>query len=594
MTPLYLSIFLSAISLVVGISLLLAAFWGETQSPQKFLSIHRLSVARLASAVSFVFLFMAAAAVQFQRSTEEIFRNFSFIQFENGQSLVFLHDPLSLFWLLLTSGLMSLFLFRNRSSSEAEESAEGLSCFLGLLLVSHFLFLSCDGLTQWLLLGLSNWLFVGLVLLHSKTSDPVRAQILVSLTVADLFWMLGLLGIYFITGTFQIPFLTEPGAFEGLSELATALMTTSVLSLMVALVVRLGMFPLMTWSSDCLKSEWRTVSLLIFPVSLGGFLLFRWYPVLTVFPEPRTLLIGLAGLSAVLLPLSGLFYEGRSRMIRMMSVPVSFVAIGVAAEPQLWPQMAALFAGTMILTVTFLLTEDQAPHPLRVGIKWGMVVILLCGTTGVEAVLQALRTSGETASIHVPPVMIPLMVLSLGLFVFGVRNVLAPRPEELGEHSSEGRTPILAVGCLMLVCVSFVPFILSPAFVSPFSSFRFLAPIITVPVVASGIFISMKLHKQTQGATPELGSLVRLCKNDYYLETILERGVVIPLEIVSSLTHLFDKFVLRGLMNLLPDWGQREVSETSQLIEEDNSHSLQVGYMLLATAVLVVVVFMGR
>ncbi|WP_145199769.1 hypothetical protein [Thalassoglobus polymorphus] len=550
-------------------------------------------IARVASMVSFAFLSVAAVAVQLQRSAEEIFRNFSFIQFENGQSLVFLHDPLSLFWLLFSSGVTSLFLFRDRSSSKPEESAEGLSCFLGLLLVSHFLFLSCDGLTQWLLLGLSNWLFVGLVLLNSKTRDPVRAQILVSLTVADLFWMLGLLGIYFITGTFQIPFLTEPGAFEGLSELATALMTTSVLSLMVALVIRLGMFPLMTWSNDCLKSELRTVSLLIFPVSLGGFLLFRWQAVLTVFPEPRTLLIGLAGLSAVLLPLSGLFFTGRSRMIRMMSVPVSFVAIGLAAESQLWPQMAALFAGTVILTVTLLLTEDQAPSPLRVGMKWGMVVILLCGTTGVEAVLQSLRVIGENSSIHVPPVMLPLMVLSLGLFVFGVRNVLAPRPEEMGEHSSEERTLVLAVGCLMLVCVSFIPFFISPEFSSPFSSFRFLAPMITVPVVVSGIFISMKLHKQTQSATPELGSLVRLCQNDYYLETILERGIVIPLEIVASLIHLFDKFMLRGLMSLLPSWGQREVSETSKLIEEDNSPSLQVGYMLLATAVLVAVVFMG-
>ncbi len=570
-------------SLVTGIFLLCVSSFLHFQSIQKLL------IARVVSINSFVFSLSATGLFQFQDSTEDILSHFSVFQIGGGHSQILFHDPLCLFWIVLSSGVTSFILLRMKASADVHLSTGGLVCLLSLLCISQIAFLASDGLIQWMLLGLTNWLFTGFVLLSSAKEHSLRPRVLINLTLSDFFWMLGLLGIYFITGTLQIPFLTQPGAFNGLSELATALLTTAILSLLASLVIRLGMFPMMTWSNDCLKSELGTLSLLIFPTFIGGFLFLRWQPLLTIFPEPRTLLIGLSGLSAILLPISGLFLKGRKRLVRLMSVPIAFVAIGVAADPRLWPQLAALFAGSLILSTTLLFTDEKHPHRNSIGMKWAMIVLLLCGTTGIEAVFQALLAGSGDSSVHIPPVMLPLMVLSLGLFVFGLKEVIAPQIEKNEQTTHTKVTMGLLLGVFAMGCVSLAPFFLVSG-----SSFVFLPPLISVPVVAGAVLVSIKLPAQSSTATPELGSLVRICLNDYYLETILERGIVIPLETAASLMHLFDKYVLQTVMTLLPGWFQREVSETSQLIEQDNSTARQVRLMVWTTVVLIVVVILGK
>jgi formate hydrogenlyase subunit 3/multisubunit Na+/H+ antiporter MnhD subunit len=251
-----------------------------------------LSLAKIASIGSFTFAGIAAIQMQWESGPGSALQAVSQVVISSEFHITLLHDRLSLCWLILNAGVASLILLSlsNRNSNDSNLGAKVIAIVL-MLAVSQGIVLLSNGLIQWMLIALSSWLLLTICFLHDEEfSDGSRFnQLLITLTIADCFWMLGLIGIYFVSGTLQIPRLSEPDAFATLSDAATALMTTSVISLLISLVIRFGLFPMMTWSNGLTTDQLPLACLLAFPISIGGFLLMRWLPMISLFPEPRTL-----------------------------------------------------------------------------------------------------------------------------------------------------------------------------------------------------------------------------------------------------------------------------------------------------------------
>lgn len=552
-----------------------------------------ISLARIASTGSFAFAGIAAIQIQWRNGVANALQSVSQVVFSSEFYVTLLHDRLSLCWLILNAGVASLSLLSlsNRKPTSSNLGSKVIAIIL-MLAVSQGIVLLSNGLFQWMLIALSNWLLLTICFLDDEVSaDKSRFhQMLITLTVADCFWMLGLIGIYFVSGTLQIPLLSEPDAFATLSDAATALMTTSVISLLISLVIRFGLFPMMTWSNRLTSSPLPLSCLLAFPVSIGGFLLIRWLPMISLFPEPRTLLIGIAALSAVLLSLSALFQQGLKRLLRLTSVPVAFAAIGIAADPLLWPQVTALFAGAIVVAVTFSIAHQVGSSSLQLRLQWGTILLLLLGTGGIESVLQSVRSTGaEEAAVQIPSVMLPLLVLSLGLFIFGWKDFI--RPFENHEHIivTRSRLACLLTGLFLLACVSCLPFFLRPR-----EPFQFPIPYITLAVSIIAGVIAKTWRPMTKSATPELHSLFLLCQNDFHLETIIDRGITIPIEIAAALVHIFDEYTLKWFSKILPTKLTREINESSSLIDDTETPTGHAGLILTATIILITVAYLGH
>lgn len=541
-----------------------------------------LGLARVASTTAFAFVVLAIIQRQFFWGQQQLgvvssLRIGSSFQFE------LLQDRLSLFWLLVNSAVVTQILWFDTNLKRGRYCLSAI-LILALFAVMQLIVVTNDARWQWMLISLSNWLLYA-NLAQFTSSDETHSrptQSVIFLTVADLFWMLGLLGIYLVTGSLDISLVTSEGLFVDASDSATSLLITSVMSLFISLIIRCGFFPVMIWTNDFISSRTSHAMLWAFPISIGGYLLFRWLPILTLFSEPLTLLIGFGALSAVLLAVSALFQSDIKQRQRLGSVLISFAVIGVAADPALWPQMAALFAGTILFMITLSYQQTAEKSVLN----WGLLLILLCGTFGVEAVFREMGASGGANAAEIPPVMYPLLVITMGLFLYGSFQQFHVRGEKVEEEPIQ-QTNNLFWGLSLLILFQAVPFFLSPE-----TQYELLIPLSMIILLAVSISISLSIESMGGLNSFELGSLVKLCKEDYYLPIIVKRGIAIPIKIGALFIHFIDQYLVQGLMIQIPNWLMKEIRETSQEIETNNTKLTQCRAILMVTVILILAVWL--
>lgn len=562
-------------------------------------------IAVFASVATVVFATFVAVMVFFGDELYGTTVTNSRISIGDELKLIIFQDRMTSCWLLL-NGLLALQILLSGMGASASPRAVASRSALTLLMLasSQVVVFQGDALWQWGALALGNWL----LFLYIRSTNPESShnggevQLLVFLTLADFFWMLGMVGLYFATGTLEISILTEPTRYANLGTTTNTVLVPAVISLLVSLAIRLGLFPANIWTNAGTISSGAAANLMVFTLGTAGFLLFRWLPILVMFPEPRTLLIGVVGLSAILLSLSALLHTGLKKLLRLASVPLAFAVIGVVTDPRLWPQMASLIAGSIVITISLCVQSSVVPARVR---AWGgrvMVAILLCGPFGIEAIFYAIRTGMNGTAVEVPAVMLPLMVFSLGLFVFGIQQVFEPpgpdreeasKPVEDERHDEliprqptfiEWLNIPLGIGLLLLACG--IPFLFRSI-----GSYDFLPPYLSVPVAGIALMVGKKLRMQSVSTAPELGSLLRLCSRDYHIATVIDRGIVVPIETAASLIHLFDQFVLPAILRDFPQWLRKEITEISDLIDREASTIFHVGVLCVTFIVLMVAVF---
>lgn len=544
------------------------------------------SLAKIASISALAFGLIASILMYFSQGNPPP-SVLSVVPLFSGVKLILLHDRLAVFWLTLNAAVVSqILLFSNLFTTTSKTDNQRIACFVLLFAVSQWTVLLSDGKAQWGLLLLGNWLLCTTLFLSPHKRFP--RQLLIWLTIADLFWMLGLMGIFILAGNLHVPFLGQPGSIMLPSDAAAALLSTSIVSMLLSILIRLGMFPFMTAASDLQSAEENLAPLIAFPLCGGGFCLFRWGAVLTTVPEPRTMLIGVAGLSAVLLAVSALFQTGTRKAERLISVLVALIVIGFALNPETWPQSLGCLGGAILLATTLAISHPSGGSRLVVSLVTAMMLILLCGSSGFETIFwSVLNFDSTSAEVQIPRVMLPLLVLATGLFIFGVLTMLTEDsiPSDLHRIPRFG-PPFFGCVCLLVLSVS-------PMFLKPEVSYRLQFPVIMFMIVACCMLLVKTFSATQQLTTPELGALVNLSRQDYDLATLIDRGISLPLEVAAFLTNLFDLFILNGLIKRLSKWGLEEVSESCELIEHELSAGGRAQLIAWTAIVLLISVYLA-
>lgn len=504
-------------------------------------------------------------------------------QVEN--SLVYA-DRLAIVWMIF-NGIVFCFSLRSiKGQSEyGQTSSSGrmpVAFWLVTLgLIQTFVIVN-DVRLQWGLALVAPWSLL-LVRSQSKTAssdDEIRA--IVTFSAATLFWMLAIFGGYLTTGSLQqdglLTLLQKAMQVPG----AAALLLSASMSLMVAVVLYCGFFPftfLLDQSSedDQVCPSYRELSLLV-----GGFVFFRWLPLLTTFPESLTILIGLAALTAILLAASALFLKRGKRLSRLLGVLVAFCLIGISIDQHLTSQMVILFSGSLVLFHSLERQRDQAISTRQVYLAVGALLLLLCGAFGLEPVYRRLLQPGEAMGIQLPPVMLPLMVLALGIFVYGFLKSLDER------HESDANLPsdkqILSTFGL-LALLQFGPWFLAGG------SVDFRIPFIVFSVIVIAGLVYRRLRLETFVEMKELSTLVELCRHDYHTETIFRHGLLAPLRLFAFMTNIFDVYLWRVFLLGTPPLIGNEANATTEELQQSETSTGRTVALILCLLVLLVAVY---
>lgn len=556
---------------------------------------------------------------------------------------IWLLDAFSLFWLPIQGTCFIWCCLRPTVVRSVPRSASVLlllafSCLNGAVLMDHVLLqLTCLSLAFWFILGERQ------LALNDEQSDVFQSSerqqqlstaftgwspVIVAWMLADLLWLGGYAGLYFLTGNLTLTAWTAatPLVFE--NETARALLGTALLGMHCSLFIRLGCFPFVSWVTRWETSTRSLTLLLLGPWLAAAMLLLRWSPVLFQSEEICNMLIGLSGLSALLLGLSGLFHVGLQRWRRLLGIPLGLTVLGLAVDVRLWPQMTGFLLGTLILGLLLPILavvsnrDPGSQFPLGFSrqtlrrLQAGLSVWLLCGPCGVEPLMRlTLFPQAETLAV---PVVIPaLIALTVMLFAAGSSPFVIANEEGslLVEPSSEGLlsvpsarqadafsgssdaapmetaceniTPLsrsLWLGSGLFLVVTSLPILIWGAQFGPFEG---LLPLISLPAVLAGWAIADWWQRCDIRLSGDLEGLMKLCREDYHLEKVFDRGLAIPVETAARLTELFDRYLLRRSLPATARFADAEAREVTDLITSAPLPWLQPLLLLLLTGVLI-------
>jgi hypothetical protein len=407
-------------------------------------------------------------------------------------SATFFPGRLSMMWLLATSWT-ALLLFLSPVSREEEESSLRRESIAGLLLLAltQLVVLSTNADVQWTLMVMSGWAVAWSVQRREfsvfsvqfsesgsklfpehrelKTENSLRPTLL-TLAVADLLWLLALLPLEQAFGTLEISRITrtvsavdlEPETFQ------FGLLVTAGFWLLCSLMIRCGLFPVMGWVSETVvgvstddgAAESKSVPMrnvgwvMGFTLAQGVFLLLQWQPVVAVSGEQQALIVGLSGLSALLL---GVMALGRPphlassgngvdahKLVRVAGLMIALIWLGAIAFPAGTAWMAGFsLAVILLIPLTALLlptdfgggtggtggtkaTKATEETKGREGIFWLTIAVLLLGSgvLGQERVFDAVWSGVRSSEGRLPAAMLGVVLLGHGLGSFVLFRIL--------------------------------------------------------------------------------------------------------------------------------------------------------------------------
>ena len=454
------------------------------------------------------------------------------------------------------------------------------------LTICQLVCLLADAWFQWAALCLVSWLLVALVWRNDDREPGIpwgTTRMLVLLVIADLSWLIALRGLYELFGDLRIESLLDPHVRAGFGSYESAVAILCCYGCLMSLAIRFGLFPLMPWPVPTSIGSHQAAQLLLLLFGTGCYVMFRFSPLVLGFEEPRTLMIGIAGLSALLLPLIALGQTPSGAWLRLGSGVLSFVWLGMATVPGGTPAMCGLAVGsTLILTVMVLLGERAR---LSAGVRMTLTCLLCCGILGQEWVFEAIRLGITRHEIPIPPAMSVLVPLAQGLIAFGVMRTLLrdPGPESPERSPSSMMVMTNAATVLLGLAGIAAPYLLG----GELPAWRIPSVMTVCLIVAGAVHWAMGPTRSdsARGSDPRTESFVRLVQREFYVHVALDRIIVRPVrELFRGVQTAIDA-LLAPLLTRVPQVVMNWVAEASVAEEEESSPTSRTATILLATAV---------
>lgn len=519
-------------------------------------------------------------------------------------------DSLSLLWVPLTTLLLIVLLAWPQSPGTFPVTFRR-EVQSGLLLVAavQWMSLAADAWVQWGLASFSGWMLALTLARESGDSGRGKSAVacLVWFTVADFLWLLGLIWLSLILPVSDLKVMSNLQLLDQLSEGEKAICVSGLSLLAGGLLLRCGMYPLMSWISPAVRTSRDGAWLTAFGLGTGTVLLLRWAPLMSALPETRWLMAGMGGLSTVLLVVIA---WGNVRIpLRLTCAAASQLAlvwIGIGIEPSLLAEWIA-FAFAMIWLQTLLVLSlperDLAPgsSSLAKPVLFILIVITCMGVLGQEQVFFAIYRNPEL------PAMKRWLLLGGGMLSL----LLTAR---LLSGAVPGRKIVLPEERLLTVPAEGV------------SAFNWLALLGLTGLVLAGIYgggIGSELLDRVELRRPDLGILLmliglisawtwpessryrgasvedrwelvrRLARSEFYLPAAINLLILLPIRAGSQISRFLEWFVFGNLTMQFPVNFLNGIARSAHEADEDADESARMWQMVNAVAAMLVGVAIG-
>ncbi len=471
--------------------------------------------------------------------------------------------------------------------------------FAGLWLFAASVVAVCaDGVwLQWGGQMLCSWLLC-LVLTRQTQAERSGTRpgvLLLWFTAADFLWLFGLLFLSQVWKDPQISGMSNVEELKQLGQEQIALIVTAHLFLILSLILRCGLFPLMTWTrstaGDYRDAAWTA----IYSIGFGAALLLRWSPMFGIFRETHQLLTGLGAVSAVLLGIQAVFgVTGPRRMLSLAAAQVGIIWVGQGLETAPAIASTGMAMMVMLLVTALCLGVEQLPTPRhlsRIPIAIQLTACLLCcGLIGQEFLLNAAFGSEEIGPLHpmllAGAILIAQILTATAVFseLQGLRGQDPPERVDLpAEPNLVTRSGWVALGLVSLGVFTGVWFALPLILKVPLD--RIQLPIPVVMSLATLIGLTVAWHwpdrPPSESAIPNRNSLRRLAQEDFALAPLFAVRIASTCSLVAWACLQMERSLFRPMVSKIPTRWLQQLTSVATLTEEDQSPSA-VSWQLIA------------
>ncbi|SFH58134.1 hypothetical protein [Planctomicrobium piriforme] len=459
--------------------------------------------------------------------------------------------------------------------------------------------LLADGIwLQWASVVASSWL-LSLILAQDDTDGDAAqgaGQCLVWLTVADFIWLCGLLTFGLVWVSPGVSNLTDQSQLQNLNLEQSALAVTGQTFLLISMILRCGLYPLMSWTRSAAISYRVAAWVTAFGLGQGLLLSLRWSPMLTFFAETQLLMAGLGGLSAVLLGLIAVSGAvGPRRLLSVASAQIGLVWLGLAATPNSTNIPAAVpgLAAVLLIVGLSLGLDEKQRGPSIVWcqrVLWAFALLLCCGLLGQEQLGEAVRKSEALHGLN-PRVLLGTVLAGQLLTTIALFRELADPASAATLRSRPDLSTLGWIFFAALLLCGVAGLVASPLLWFGTGRIAFSLPIASSIVMLIGILAARNWSDRpanVPGEQLEQQSLLRRMTGvDFYIPTLIQLFILAPIRIVAQLSRFFDWFFLGQLVQKVPATLVQRIADSSTHADEETPESGTTWQLLAAAACLV-------
>jgi NADH-quinone oxidoreductase subunit L len=302
--------------------------------------------------------------------------------------LTILVDPLSVFMMLVVSGVGALIVGYSLGYMDGEDEERRYFAYMALFVFSMLLLVQGGNLLMllagWGLVGLSSYLLIGF---HHERPSAVAAakKAFIMNAVGDATMALALFLLIQKTGSLDFDVV-----FDKVDGLSTTVVVLVALGLLGGAVAKSAQLPLQTWLPDAMEGP-TPVSALIHAatmVTAGVYLIVRTSPIFEAAPKVQEVAAGLGAATLLLAGLIALVQTDIKRVIAystMSQIGYMFLGAGIGAYSAAMFHLmthaffkALLFLGAGIVIHALLGEQDmRRMGGLRRSMRWTAVAMLV-------------------------------------------------------------------------------------------------------------------------------------------------------------------------------------------------------------------------
>jgi NADH-quinone oxidoreductase subunit L len=464
-------------------------------------------------------------------------------------------DPLSVFMMLIVSGVGALIVLYSIGYMDGDDEERRYFAYMSFFVFSMLLLVQGGNLllllVGWGLVGLSSYLLIGFW--HERpTAVAAAKKAFVMNAIGDATMALAFFVLIFHSSSLE--FATS---FATSRHLSTAAVNLVALGLLGGAVAKSAQIPLQTWLPDAMEGP-TPVSALIHAatmVTAGVYLIARTHP---LFEQARTVELVAAGMGTLTLLVAGLVALVQVDIKRviaystMSQIGYMFLGAGVGAYANgMFHLMTHAFFKALLFMAAGVaihaLSGEQDIRKMR-GIgaslpwtKWAFLIgsLALVGVPPFAGFFS--KDSIIAAALHAHWYGVILAVVALigtfltGLYTFRLYFIVFGPGEARAEHHGEGPwTMLLPVGILSLLAIvggwiQFAPVWtpvtkwLEPAAATlrvaePTSTQEAVVSILAVALGLAGIVVAYLMYARRSVAVPSRPRLQRAFEHKFYFD----------------------------------------------------------------------------